>query len=963
MSDSEDDARPGAPSPPSSPSPPRSRAKPAGASSSAEPLPKRQREEDDDSDLAFDSEEETFLEDARAAHRLQAEKKAQKTRDDGDIGTTVSRDQGDGFDAYGNPTGGSEALPLNVAAPRLEVAAYDHSMHNSSAVVPQQPSSHVAVAAALLETRDAAVQLPQTADRLSAAEMARAVEDLRRKLAQSPTTAARINPSQPKLEGVTLQLRLVQDAHASCRTVTVLESEDQLRHLEKAEAKELADAASSKPPPDDTLPARAVAVTILSCSSDGRRLGESQRALLDAIAHLASALTSQDSMPAARQTRVAFLHGQAARSYARSHGNERASVRADQVCLAWSDTDGSLHARFGLLGYRRTAVEYVAQIQTVLAEVCQNADATDDHAILRGSRLLSSFANAGNPEGAYVYHAIAAAHEFWSYLHLSLPPELDEHATRNPQFAGSLECSGLFVKLVPRKPKELNIDHPAVTHGLLLHQCGWADEARDFVRTHKREELEKRPEGARDPDRLVFGLRPPLDAREHELCPHVLLMQSDDCSLGSEVTSYGLRGVPGGRFDLRRGSRLPRIVRRLMPLNAQFLDGYFALPCPQYSCSPLDGATQLPLWKASEQTVQDYSYLFRNVKNGFRGTRSETQFLGRSEADAASPRHPRSERAAPKDREASLQEEVLRRAMGVPLLCTAFRVGDVLNAVADVAGPEHPQGGASKLSNFLLGAVQSVGPDASIEDAFGLAAELLADKEGRDKNEALEQRNKELAKELVIAESAVNDLRTKLEEARRAPPPPAPKPEPSGGDAATTSATSKNELVAPYLAALSRVPIPVGSRALLTALRRDPVGTLDGLVLKAPIKGASIKGILRLLAKTVHLDETAQNDVYEWSKVEVCQAHLNDLLRLGRLLHQIVHEDTSVVLLWCDKADSMCIYEVKLGGDFVMGGPNATVRPMALAQAIGLNPEKTLLLKWVVATRRLSLAECVLPSV
>ena len=143
----------------------------------------------------------------------------------------------------------------------------------------------------------------------------------------------------------------------------------------------------------------------------------------------------------------------------------------------------------------------------------------------------------------------------------------------------------------------------------------------------------------------------------------------------------------------------------------------------------------------------------------------------------------------------------------------------------------------------------------------------------------------------------------------------------------------------------------------------DCWGTLDGLVLKAPIKGASIKGILRLLAKTVHLDETAQNDVYEWSKVEVCQAHLNDLLRLGRLLHQIVHEDTSVVLLWCDKADSMCIYEVKLGGDFVMGGPNATVRPMALAQAIGLNPEKTLLLKWVVATRRLSLAECVLPSV
>ena len=53
------------------------------ASSSAAPLPKRQREEDDDSDLAFDSEEETFLEDARAARRVDAAKKSLKTEADG----------------------------------------------------------------------------------------------------------------------------------------------------------------------------------------------------------------------------------------------------------------------------------------------------------------------------------------------------------------------------------------------------------------------------------------------------------------------------------------------------------------------------------------------------------------------------------------------------------------------------------------------------------------------------------------------------------------------------------------------------------------------------------------------------------------------------------------------------------------------------------------------------------------
>ena len=959
MSDSEDDVRPGAPSPPSSPSPSPSRGN--GASSSNAPLPKRERSEDDKPDLAFASEEELLLADAHAATRRDSEAKAQKTQHPEAVETTLSRDQGDGLDAYGNPTSGNGALPPSaVAAPRLGDAAYDQSMHNSSAVLKQQPASRIAYTAALLETRDAAVLLPQTRERLSVDAMAVAVDDLRKKLSKSPTIAARINPEQPKLEAATLQLKLVQDAHAACCTVTVLESEDQLRHLEKAERKELLDAAKSVPPPDDTLPARAVAVTILSNSGVGNRFSLRAWALLDAAAHLASALTSSDGAPAAKQTRVAFLYGSAARDYDRSHrdSSQRSRLgREDAVCASWCEADGTMRSLIQTIACRQTAAEYVLEIQKALASMAMTADS-----MLQGSRLLTSYANAGEPKGAYVFHTIAASHDFWSYLHLSLPPVLDEHATRNPQFEGALEFDGLFVKLVPKQPKWLEVDHPDVTHGLLVHQSGWSDEACGFVRTRKKEELEKQPEGARDPDRLLFGLRPPEDAREHELCPHILLMHADECSLGPEVTSYGLRGVPGGRFDLRRGSRLPRIVRRLMPLNAQFLDGYFALPCPQYACCPLDASTQLPLWKANEQTVQDYSYLFRNVKKGFRGTRTETQFLGKSEPDANGACHPRCEHAAPKDREPNAQEEVLRRVVGVPLLCSAFRVGDVLNAVADIAGPAAPETGASVLSNFLLAAVQTVGPDASIEEAFCLATQLLSEKQDRDSSDALQMRNEELSNNLSAAEMTICDLREKLQVARNKPLEAAPPP-PTNGDAQASSSErlSDEACVARAKEALSRVPLPMGNRAVFAALRRDPAATLDGLVLKAPIKGASIKGILRLLAGAVGLDEDSQSTVYEWSKVEVCQSHYNDLLRLGRLLHRIVSSDARVLLLWNDKPDSMRIYEVKLGEEFVMGGPNATVKPVALNDALGVDPDTTLLLKWVVATRRLSLAECMLP--
>ena len=114
-----------------------------------------------------------------------------------------------------------------------------------------------------------------------------------------------------------------------------------------------------------------------------------------------------------------------------------------------------------------------------------------------------------------------------------------------------------------------------------------------------------------------------------------------------------------------------------------------------------------------------------------------------------------------------------------------------------------------------------------------------------------------------------------------------------------------------------------------------------------------------MLAPLLGLSDSAQDEVYEWSKSEVCVLHYNDMLRLGRLLHRIVPDDRRAVMLWRDEPDSMQLVEVKLGAEFAAGGPNATVRAITLSEALAVDPHTTVILEWTASTRRLSLAESV----
>ena len=216
---------------------------------------------------------------------------------------------------------------------------------------------------------------------------------------------------------------------------------------------ELLDAHNETPPPDDTLPARAAVVTVLM-TADLKGPSDHFMAFSTRRRTLASAVAANGAH-ASKTVRVAFLHGRAARKYLRMRSPKTprratrtrpSSASLPQARESWSRSSApsSTARRHGRMSTRSSAFAALHQRPS-------NGAAPTS----AGCALLASLANAGDPDGAYAYHAAAISHDFWSYLHFSQPPDLAPHATQNPDFCGALSSVKLFLKLVPRKPHEL----------------------------------------------------------------------------------------------------------------------------------------------------------------------------------------------------------------------------------------------------------------------------------------------------------------------------------------------------------------------------------------------------------------------------------------------------------------------------------------------------------------------------
>lgn len=541
------------------------------------------------------------------------------------------------------------------------------------------------------------------------------------------------------------QLKLLQSAYAGANSLTILDRSEQLRVLMKAEEAELMAAALGTAPPDKSLCPRAVSLTLLVYGKLETHM-ERCRVALDAMQFLARSPGSP-GVRAVQGTRMTALFGQNASAYACARRGDWHCVKnpttsmavfAMDICLAWtenvpeSENEMRFRAEFASLKPEDTADDLALQIRQQAFELWTTCGHFPE------TRLAQSYPDHG-AVGAYAQGVVDCAAEFFEIV---MPPV----AIRRSRFAtelvdtwdGSFDFSRLFVRLVP-KPGKNGLAGPDAYHGLLIHQIGYDEEAREFCRRVKEEE-EQRGHG-------VWGLRQPATSAEQALAPHVLSISADIVQLGDRVTSYCLEAVPGHALSGELGSGCMRLHRRIDALDGALLDSAFVLPCEFKACIPGVAELRKPYFVAIQDAIWNFQEHFpARLEGKVDGKRKHES----AEHSAECERHKRvreelCSRSMP-PLEANEDDMEIKKLLGLRLDTPALRVGDAYNELVQRRGD-------SPLLSLIssLGTVHGV--DTALGDAFDRTADLLK------QQEALKARHRDEVAALK------EDLRKQSEEA------------------------------------------------------------------------------------------------------------------------------------------------------------------------------------------------------
>ena len=706
---------------------------------------------------------------------------------------------------------------------------------NDPETLPVQTYAYTGMASVQVNRVYSALTLPQSSEEVDSETIACVLEQLE------------MRPTRKKLPMATAtapQTRLFQDGYSAARELTVIRTEADLSALKRAEQRELQNAALGIPSPEGTLAARSMAITVL-CIGPSTSITPNLKLLLDAAAHLASEPGRGgecDGIRAASQVRMSILFGNAAKEYARSREAfcittkcEGLRCPCNEVCITWTEASpmddvdevggyttnlrSRMRSEFLALRYSASTDEYVEALLVSITKLWS------DSGVVPGPlRLIASYATCASPVHAYARHRIACARDFCDRLEPHHEAELSDFVAKDCRYSGALEWSNLWAKIVPR---DSPLDGPNVSHGLLIHQEGCRDEAREYICRVRDEEAKQNVKGC-------FGLRGPVDTTEIATCLHVLLANADTLHIDSQLSCFGLRCVAGESF----GSSLPCLHWRLLPLTEALKETVFVLPCHEeliYSCQQ---ETNQSLRDSTQRAVEAYQSLF--YKSGL--------------AKDAHTRLP----LPPPARAPTPAEAMITMLLGLPLTCKAFRIGDVANALQSASSVESSQV-PSGLSCFFLSAAAALGTEESVNNAFGWAstnAESVL--QMTSQMEALTNKVSQLEIELKVARSMPSSAAAPPV----APVPPVPDSKP--------------------------VEMNAASRGKLLHYWRRAADFSDALcyTLKEPIQGKSMRMVLASLGNALEeVNESVQQASYEWAKINCCKKSLNDLERITRVCH------------------------------------------------------------------------------
>ena len=527
-----------------------------------------------------------------------------------------------------------------------------------------------------------------------------------------------------------MEFKALYKGYLATRTVVACEAASELPMLMNAENTELRAAATCVIPPDGSLPARAVAVTLLIHGSGANECNYG-RVHLDALAHLASSPLAPDTgnkRLTAEMVRMTVLAGPDAAWFAAQVEAECLHSASDhtsgvvEMCVRWPVPGGTgmLRTEFKTLSMASTPDKTLEQIQNsfISMKMAFNVPFGDD--------IVTRHPNVPNDAWA---HSVHNASTTFASLMEGAPGIYKSPALVHASEQLDIDNTGIFVRICPRKQydhaskewKDIAM-HDAVCrqdtfHGFLVGNSAYNRDIAHLCKQYER-----------------IGLPMPTEATRH-MHLHTVAVQATGFPLEHRVSLYAVYinagGWKPGTSIAAPGSWIWRFDPAMVSLDT-VLQSFHVVPCSRDSLLPLDRRLEKSFGDFFNRAFQLYRSIFGDRPTSKCGDDFEQLPL-------TLPARPPSA-----DPERDAQERHALSAFGLDASSRRMVVGD---AYATLKSQNAPQA----MTDFMLKATLQYGLNTSVVDAMSRAGDAIGVQERRA---VLEVKDKQVDRLKRLADAA-----------------------------------------------------------------------------------------------------------------------------------------------------------------------------------------------------------------
>lgn len=504
-------------------------------------------------------------------------------------------------------------------------------------------------------------------------------------------------------------IAVLQRGYLSARTVMAAETPLEVQMMLVSENRELFHATANVVAPDDSLPPRPVAVTLLAFGEEDHCRGA--RASLDALAHLAGSRLTPDDEGAplvASLIRMSVFAGIDAEWYIEQTAKEALDsapprpVPPGEVILVvrWANahTPGNIRSEFHALLTGRSLDQSLQAIQNCFLSMKINFSAPFPCAIAH------AHLNVRADAWASALHTASAA--FFD-LAEGIPCVHKAHALHGHEAAVSIESMGVVARICPRTAQIPTPDGVVWTplsvkqasersdafHAFLVGNASCRSEVATFA---KMSEADGLPAPNEDTARY---------------CLHTCAVQANAFQLRTRVSLYATHHRTGGRLPgtaiCSPGSWIWRFEPAIVAVEA-VLGNFYVIPCSDASAFPGDRKLERPFNEFFSRAFSLYATTFGDA----RGADKQKQPFERMpiELPAMTDNDDPFLRAA--------EDYAHTALLGLDASSRRISVGDAFATLAARQAP--PQ-----LTELMLQASLRMGVNSSVLDAMAVAAQAL----------------------------------------------------------------------------------------------------------------------------------------------------------------------------------------------------------------------------------------------